>query len=337
MKYIISPFVCVIPSGSQLKLYEPVTDRHYPVSKDLLSILPYLSRWRTRRQIYSRIQKRAGRGIEFDLDESVKNGILLTDRNADVLTLFKKNYWDSLSFAMHLRLGSERTLRYSKSRPPAPIIDWKGSKPLPKPNKTSEILNILRMRKSIRNYSKGYLSLDHLSAFLDSTIRIRSIEQTELGPLTLRCSPSGGARHSLEAVIVANMVKGLKSGFYRYNALTHGLAHLRLPRGARLALNKWSWGGAESSKGSTPTPHVLILLTTVPCRTLWKYDSIGYQLILEDLGCMFQTMYIAATALGLAPCAVGGGPQLYIDEMLGLDSISESFVGAFALGLPFFD
>ena len=50
---------------------------------------------------------------------------------------------------------------------------------------------------------------------------------------------------------------------------------------------------------------------TVPAarfpRLAWKYESIAYALTLKDVGMDFQTMYLAATAMGLAPCAVGRG------------------------------
>jgi len=39
----------------------------------------------------------------------------------------------------------------------------------------------------------------------------------------------------------------------------------------------------------------------------WKYESIAYALTLKHVGMDFQTMYLAATAMGLAPCAVARG------------------------------
>jgi len=45
-------------------------------------------------------------------------------------------------------------------------------------------------------------------------------------------------------------------------------------------------------------------------------------------------MYLAATALGLAACAVGAFPERAVAEILNLDSRDESEVGMFALGVP---
>jgi hypothetical protein len=46
----------------------------------------------------------------------------------------------------------------------------------------------------------------------------------------------------------------------------------------------------------------------------------------------FQTMYLAATAMGLAPCAVGGGDADLFVRAAGTDYCTETSVGEFILG-----
>jgi SagB-type dehydrogenase family enzyme len=64
----------------------------------------------------------------------------------------------------------------------------------------------------------------------------------------------------------------------------------------------------------------------------WKYESMAYALILKNLGALFATMYFVATAMHLAPCALGGGDSELFAAITGLDPIEEPAVGEFLLG-----
>jgi hypothetical protein len=45
-------------------------------------------------------------------------------------------------------------------------------------------------------------------------------------------------------------------------------------------------------------------------------------------------MYLTATAMGLAPCAIGGGDADLFARAAGTDYCAESSVGEFLLGTP---
>ena len=90
--------------------------------------------------------------------------------------------------------------------------------------------------------------------------------------------------------------------------------------------------GTEATQDGKPA--VLFLVTAVFGRTAWKYRGIPLHLILQEVGALYQTMYLAATALGLAACPVGAFPERAVAEILNLDSRDESEVGMFALGVP---
>jgi SagB-type dehydrogenase family enzyme len=76
----------------------------------------------------------------------------------------------------------------------------------------------------------------------------------------------------------------------------------------------------------------LIILTARFQRLMWKYQSLAYALILKHVGVLYQTMYLVATAMGLAPCAVGGGNSDLFAQATGLDYYTETSVGEFLLG-----
>jgi SagB-type dehydrogenase family enzyme len=65
----------------------------------------------------------------------------------------------------------------------------------------------------------------------------------------------------------------------------------------------------------------------------WKYDAVAYALTLKNVGTLYQTMYLVATALGLAPCALGGGDSDLFGNAAKLDNYyAESLVGEFLIG-----
>ncbi|MBI1791869.1 MAG: nitroreductase family protein, partial [Acidobacteria bacterium] len=58
-------------------------------------------------------------------------------------------------------------------------------------------------------------------------------------------------------------------------------------------------------RGLFPLPQVLITLAARFPRIAWKYEGMGYRTVLLDAGAALQTMYLVATAMDLAPCAIG--------------------------------
>jgi SagB-type dehydrogenase family enzyme len=63
-----------------------------------------------------------------------------------------------------------------------------------------------------------------------------------------------------------------------------------------------------------------------------RYEGNAYALILQEVGALYQTMYLVATAMGLAPCAVGGGNADAFAGVIGTDPLEEASVGAFVIG-----
>ncbi|NJL42945.1 MAG: dehydrogenase, partial [Pseudanabaena sp. SU_2_4] len=47
---------------------------------------------------------------------------------------------------------------------------------------------------------------------------------------------------------------------------------------------------------------------------------------------LYQTMYLVATAMNLAPCGLGGGNSDLFTKATGCDYYAETSVGEFALG-----
>ena len=119
----------------------------------------------------------------------------------------------------------------------------------------------------------------------------------------------------------------LAPGLYRHDPLGHALEHLSELGAAQQAVIADGSGAA----GLSHPPDVLITLAARFQRVSWKYQSLAYSLILKNVGALLQQMYLVATAMNLAPCALGGGNSDRFSEATGLDLYAENSVGEFLL------
>jgi SagB-type dehydrogenase family enzyme len=74
------------------------------------------------------------------------------------------------------------------------------------------------------------------------------------------------------------------------------------------------------------------VLTARFARTGRRYRSLTYALILKEVGVAMQTMYLVATAMDLAGCALGSGESSSFVRAAALDPLVEDAVGEFVLG-----
>jgi oxazoline/thiazoline dehydrogenase len=87
-----------------------------------------------------------------------------------------------------------------------------------------------------------------------------------------------------------------------------------------------------NSSARLDIPQVLLIITARFGRIFWKYHGIGYGLILKDMGILYQLFYLVATAMNLAPCAIGAGNSEHFGKIANLNKYEESSVGEFMLG-----
>lgn len=194
---------------------------------------------------------------------------------------------------------------------------------------------VLAGRRSVRRHGERPIDLAQLGHFLDRVARIRSLsaEQGADGDptyyqTTRRPYPTGGAAYELEFYLTVSRCAGLSAGVYYYDPSGHQLVLVReADRDTEELLL-----GAQLASGTDQPPQVLITLTSRFQRLSWKYSAMWYSLTLKHVGVVLQTMYLVATALGLAPCALGAGDVEAGARAFGLDWLRESSVGEFMLG-----
>jgi SagB-type dehydrogenase family enzyme len=207
--------------------------------------------------------------------------------------------------------------------------------PLPPPAMADQDLpffRVLEARRSIRVPGPEPITLGQLSTFLHYVARVRAVmppapEAGRAYEAVSRPCPGGGALHELELYLTVSRCAGLDPGFYHYAAGTHALEPWPGPAAASGAMLLQ----ARQAMGPVPAPDILFTLAARIQRVAWKYQTIAYALILKNTGVMYQQMYLVATALGLAPCALGTGDSQVFAQASGLDFTEESSVGEFAL------
>ena len=163
---------------------------------------------------------------------------------------------------------------------------------------------VLENRCSDRKNVARPFYLDQLGDFLYRSCRIKSIEEYDNGlSVGTRVYPGGGGLYPLEVYPLVSNVTGLNPGLYHYNAQDHNLALVNEPDEIteRIVKDAMQAGGVDTA------PAVLFLITARFQRMAWKYKSISYSLILKEVGCLYQTLYLVATAMNLSACALGSG------------------------------
>jgi SagB-type dehydrogenase family enzyme len=143
--------------------------------------------------------------------------------------------------------------------------------------------------------------------------------------------PAGGGLYELELYAVVQACHSLSAGLYHYDAAAHRLIRLR---GCTPEVAALLGDAAESTGTPAGTLQVLLILAARFPRVAWKCESIAYALTLKHVGVLYQTMYLTATAMGLAPCAIGGGDVDLFARAAGTDYYAETSVGEFLLGNP---
>jgi SagB-type dehydrogenase family enzyme len=116
---------------------------------------------------------------------------------------------------------------------------------------------------------------------------------------------------------------------YHYVPVHHGLEQLRdeaLPRRFQTYLFMGQRWATEAG--------AVVVITAVPGRSLWKYGDRGYRYFLLEAGHAMQNLNLAAIAVGLGSCNLGG---FFDDELAAVvrADVEEEFpLYAAAVGVP---
>jgi SagB-type dehydrogenase family enzyme len=186
--------------------------------------------------------------------------------------------------------------------------------PLPEAEPVSGSLDTLgAARRSTREYAATPLRLSQLSTLLRGSYGVTGAD----GPQPFRAVPSGGALYPLELYLAAQRVESLEPALYHFDPL-------------RAALERIRPLGDDELAGLTPYDELLVpsaavaMITAVFWRSRFKYGSRAYRFALLEAGHLAQNFLLAATALELTTCPVGGFFDRRVDALLGVDGLYEA-------------
>jgi SagB-type dehydrogenase family enzyme len=232
-------------------------------------------------------------------------------------------YWSPQVAARHWRARADDPM-------PSPLKSYRGASRVKlAPIGDGEFATLARERRTWRRFSSAPVAVNELASVLGLSVGVQKWVRVGGRNLPLKTSPSGGARHPIEAYVVVRNVRGLEKGLYHYHAGQHAMERLgRAPSAARLASYM---PASEYFLGAS----ALVFFTAVLERQLWRYPySRAYRAALIEAGHVGQTFCLAATALKLAPFSLMGLVDALIERDLGIDGISETVLYAAGVGRP---
>lgn len=188
---------------------------------------------------------------------------------------------------------------------------------------------VLERRRSIRSHDDARpITVEDLGELLYRVARVRGVMHDGHQELSSRPYPAGGACYELEIYPLVNLCAGIAPGLYHYDPSAHGLELVADPGPPTILLSEYS---RITAVMDTP-PQVVLLIAARFGRVMWKYESMAYALVLKHVGVLYQTLYLTATAMGLAPCALGGGNSDAFCAAAGCDYYEQTTVGEFIVG-----
>ncbi len=188
---------------------------------------------------------------------------------------------------------------------------------------------VLERRRSVRAHDDANpITLAELSELLYRAARVRGVMYDGHQELSSRPYPAGGACYELEIYPLVENCAGLAPGLYHFDPSAHSLELVAAPGPPTILLTQYS---RITAVMDTP-PQVVLLLAARFGRVMWKYESMAYALVLKHVGVLYQTLYLTAAAMGLAPCALGGGNSDAFCAAAGTDYYEETTVGEFVVG-----
>jgi len=344
--YRRSPYLVCYWQGAQFVFENYASRSRVSAAPLTCEILHFFDSWRPVRELVREFPRCTPASLRRALSDLVRAGLLEHSSRPHARTnaLRTWNGWNPAAGLLHFSTKdthapadheeSVRELRrLARVKPmPPPMKSYPNARQiaLPAPESDGEFPQVLLARRTWRKFSRVPVASEKLATVLGLSFGVQWwVDLRGMGRVALKTSPSGGARHPIEAYVLVLRVKGLGRGLYHYAAGTHRLELVR--RGASAAeaidyLNGQWWFRDMAA---------VVLMTAVFARTQWKYPAPrAYRAILIDAGHVCQTFCLVATWLGLAPFCTMALADSRIETALGIDGVTESVLYAAGVGTP---
>ncbi|HEU4663770.1 MAG TPA: putative peptide maturation dehydrogenase [Dokdonella sp.] len=198
----------------------------------------------------------------------------------------------------------------------------------------SPLDRILDRRVTCRNFdAEAYLTREQFAAVLYRAYGARAVDHYAPGiDLLKKAVPSAGGLHPTEAYVLVRSVRGLAPGMYHYHPVEHALEPIRtISPDEALALAHRFVGAQSYLVGA----QAFVIPASRFRRNFWKYrnHSKAYRALILDVGHLSQTMYLAATELGLGAFITAAVNEVDIEQAFGLDPLEEGPLAVTGFGM----
>jgi SagB-type dehydrogenase family enzyme len=186
---------------------------------------------------------------------------------------------------------------------------------LPKvvPDSEKPLLQLLKQRRSVRDYHNAPLSLEEVGQLLWAAQGITHQEG-------LRSAPSAGALYPLEIFVVAGQIEGMAPGIYRYMPTEHQLlAHAEGDRREKLAQAAYKQNWLSDAA-------IIVVFAAVYERTTRKYGKRGIRYVHIEAGHASENLFLMAESLELGSVIVGAFDDDEIKTVLRLAGDSQPLI-----------
>ena len=171
-----------------------------------------------------------------------------------------------------------------------PVLDLPADPPVPE----TPALEVLSGRCGGTSAAGGPSFLSQLLFYSASISASKRVPSTGYR-YALRVNPSSGNLHPTEFHFLTRGVKDWPDGLYHYRPSSH-MAEQR------------ALGGSEMTFSASSAP-ITFVLTSIAWREAWKYGERAYRYCLLDIGHAWQSLALAARAIGCEAVAIRDFPD----------------------------
>lgn len=206
---------------------------------------------------------------------------------------------------------------------------------LPEPciQPTEKFEQLMRRRKSVRDYTDEEVSLAEISSLCTSTVsardrfKITSSQVIPHAPL----APTGGGLLSIQLYYISLNTESLSRGIYKYRADKHALELVSEGevRGRIFEITSFQDWIARCA-------GIFVLVSDLD-RVQWKYEDRAYRLTHMDAGVLGQSLHLAATSIDLGSCMVFGFLDNEMNQLMGIDGDRQFVSLIMPIGKPISD
>lgn len=342
VRYRRAPHLVSYWRRSDFIVCDYVSRREVASAPALLELLHFLDRWRSFRDVTRRFPDVSARSLRRALRLLVKTSHVHQSDNVEraprgalasaVWTPEPAFFHFSTRDVPFVRIDGPRedTTAARDLRQPPPVKRYPGRRhiELPSSQADGELTRVLRARRTWRQFGTDPVRRNDLARLLELTWGVQYWVDVPGRPrMALKTSPSGGARHSIEAYVLALRIDGLARGLYHYAPDRHALVLLKrgiTPRTVAEYL---------PVQEGYPRAAALVIMTSVFDRVTARYPyARAYRSILVEAGHLCQTFCLVATWLGLAPFCSMAFADSRIERDLKIDGVSEAAIYVAGVG-----